>query len=193
MRDIFEIKDYWESAHAIEHLDSLSGCGYKETIDFMQVTDILKGRDKVLEIGVGLGYVTKGFYDRGFMITALDISEVALERVSQYCENNYLVSEMEQMPDDYFDVIICHNGIQHIPTFLLEVELKHVIRSLKKGGIFALEFISSPLAEDTGLNPDSFIGLGLDSNIGCYCRTPEVMTSLIAKHGGYVITSGVLQ
>jgi len=94
------------------------------------------------------------------------------------------VSEIDQMPEDYFDVIICHNGIQHIPTFLLEVELKHLIRSLKSGGVFALEFISSPLAEDTGVDIEHLRHLGLDSNIGCYCRTPRYLEAMINKYGG---------
>jgi hypothetical protein len=182
MREYEKIKKYWNDMHKINHLGALSGCGYQETIDFLKVTDLLKEGDKVLEVGVGLGYVTKGFNDNRFAVSALDIADEALERVKDYCENVYNIEHINLMPDDYFDIIICHNGIQHIPTYMLENELKHIIRSLK--GTFALEFISTNLIEDTGVDSDVMDRLQWDDNIGCYCRTPEYLEKMINKYGG---------
>ena len=184
MRDFEEIKRYWNDMQRVEHLGALSGCEYQGTIDFLEVTNLLKKGDKVLEIGVGLGYVTKGFRDNGMDVSALDISENALERVKEYCEGTYSVAEIEKLPSDYFDVIICHNGIQHIPTYLLEKELPHIIRSLKPTGVFSLEFVSTTAAEDTGIEIERFINKSWDQNIGCYCRTPKYLEELINRYGG---------
>jgi cyclopropane fatty-acyl-phospholipid synthase-like methyltransferase len=184
MRDLEEIKKYWNSIHRINHLGALSGCEYQGTIDFLKVTDLLKRGDKVLEVGVGLGYVTKGFKDNGMDVSALDIAQEALDRVRDYCEGLYLVEELDKLPNDYFDIIICHNGIQHIPTHILENELLHIIRSLKITGIFAMEFISTDLIDDTGVDSEVMAKLRWDENIGCYCRTPEYLEKMINKCGG---------
>jgi SAM-dependent methyltransferase len=176
MRTVEEIKEYWDNAHILNYEGDLSGCQYEETINFLQVNELLKTGDKVLEIGPGLGYVTKGLYENGFIVSALDISEVGLRRVGQYCERTYNVRDIEKLPFNYFDVIICHNVIQHIPTYLLERELPCIINSLK--GVFAVEFISSDLAEDTGNDPAH------DANVGFYARTPEFMGKMINRFGG---------
>lgn len=182
MRDIKQIQAYWEEVHRQNHLGALSGCSYEETIFFLKVKPI-KGQ-KVLEIGVGLGYVTKGFKDNGIDVSALDISEFALNRVKGYCENLYLVDDIEKLPSDYFDIIICQNGIQHIPTYLLDIELPNIIRSLKATGVFSMEFISSNIAEDTGIELTVHPEIIWDNTIGCYCRTPAYLEKLINKYGG---------
>jgi SAM-dependent methyltransferase len=83
------------------------------------------------------------------------------------------------MPNNYFNVIICHNLIQHIPTELLVIELKEIIRSLKPTGVFALEFISSGTREDTGRNKHY-----LGNEVGTYCRSPKYLSDLIITLGG---------
>jgi 2-polyprenyl-3-methyl-5-hydroxy-6-metoxy-1,4-benzoquinol methylase len=176
MRSIEEIKAYWDNAYKNNYEGDLSGCKYDETIKFLQVDKILKSGDKVLEIGPGMGYVTKGLYENAFTVSTLDISDIGLEWVGPYCERLYNLENIEELPSDYFDVIICHNVIQHIPTYLLVKELPHVISSLK--GVFAVEFISSDLAEDTGIIVDC------DANVGFYCRTPEYFGKMINSFGG---------
>lgn len=184
MREYEEIKSYWDSINKVEHLGALSGCQYQETIDFLKVTDLLKKNDNVLEVGVGLGHVTKGFHENGYSISALDISQVALTRVREYCTQTYLVDDIDKLPTDYFNIIICHNGIQHIPTYLLKKELFHLIRSLTPQGVFAMEFISTNLTEDTGIDSEILDNLKWDANIGCYCRTPEYLEKMINECGG---------
>ncbi len=184
MRTLQKIKDYWEDVHRQKHLGALSGCEYQATIDFLQIADRLKSGIKVLEVGVGMGYVTKGFYENGMEVSVLDISEEALDRVKPYSTWEYSVDDICVLPDDYFDVVICHNGVQHIPTDVLECELFHIIRSLKLEGVFAVEFISTDLIEDTGVDSEVLAKLGWDDNIGCYCRQPEYLEKMINRLGG---------
>jgi ubiquinone/menaquinone biosynthesis C-methylase UbiE len=177
--DIIKRKNFWDSMHIEKNVSALSGCQYVETIEFLGVNKLLVPKMHVLEVGVGLGYVTKGFHENGFLICGLDISDVALERVKKYCEHTYSAEKFEELPSNYFDVIICHNLIQHIPTDLLIVELTHIMRSLKDDGIFAVEFVSSKLGDDTGINVE------YDGNhVGRYCRTPACLEELINNLGG---------
>lgn len=180
-----QIQDYWNEVQRIKHLGALSGCQYLETIEFLKIKDILKTGDNVLEVGIGLGYVTQGLRENGYNISALDISQEALIRVKEYCEKTYLESDVLSLPSNYFDVIICHNVIQHIPTYILEPELFQIVRSLKSTGVFALEFISSKLSVDTGNVKFLEKNPTFDENIGNYCRTPEYLEVMINKCGGF--------
>lgn len=173
------IRSFWNGSHNRKVLSDLSGCQYDETIDFLKVRPYVTPGNHVLEIGVGLGYVTKGLYDNGLIVSGLDISEVALEQVKQFCEQVFTTDELEKLPSDYFDCIICHNVVQHVPTDLLIEELRHCIRSLKSTGVFALEFVSSDIAGDTW-NVNYIYGGGLPG----FCRTPEFLERLINGLGG---------
>jgi SAM-dependent methyltransferase len=174
-----DIKLFWNDSHNRKVLSDLSGCGYDETVDFLKVRGLAVRGNYVLEIGVGLGYVTKGFYERGLIISGLDISNTALERVRNYCERVFTVDELEKIPSDYFDLIVCHNVVQHVPTDALVEELRHCIRSLKLGGIFALEFVSADAAEDTW-NTNYIYRGGLPG----FYRSPKFLEGVINKLGG---------
>ena len=183
-RSINDIQNYWNDVHRQKHVGALSGCTYSKTIEFLELDKILKKGNRVLEIGVGLGYVTEGLKENGMIVSALDISQEALDRVKDLCENTYLTTDMDSLPSNYFDIIICLNVIQHIPTYILKPELEQIIRSLKPKGVFALEFVSSNLSEDTG--SDEFLENNprFDENIGCYCRNPKYLRNLINTYSG---------
>ena len=174
-----KMKTFWENTHKRETVSLLSGCKYDETIDFLQVSSLIKPRGYVLEVGVGLGHVTRGLYAAGATVCGLDISGLALNRVKQYCERVFTVEEIAELPTDYFDVVICHNVIQHIPTDLLIEELEHIIRSLKTNGIFAMEFVSGDDVGDSW-SPEYVYSKGLPT----FTRSPEFMVSLVTSVGG---------
>lgn len=174
--DISDRKQFWEVQHVNKTLATLSGCKYDETIDFLQVRPYINEYTNVLEVGVGLGYVTEELNKRCF-VSALDISEEALKRVMSYCIALYSVDKIEELPEDCFHVILCHNLVQHIPTALLKIELFYLIRSLKADGVFAVEFISSDTAEDTG-------NVSVVHGVGNLCRSPKFMRSLVEECGG---------
>lgn len=174
-----DIKNFWEDKHKTEDVAALSGCLYDETIDFLDLRAYIKPEINVLEVGVGLGYVTKGLFDNNMKVTALDISDVSLERVNPYCENVYNTKDIYNLLSDYFDVIICNNVVQHVPTDILIEELKEIIRSLKTDGVFAVEFVSSDGFEDNGVNPHIE-----EIKNGGLCRTPIFLEKLIEGVGG---------
>ena len=177
-----EIKNrraFWEKQHQIKNRSTLSGCTYGETVRYLQLIPHINRDAKVLEVGVGLGYVTQELYVLTAGVWALDISNEALERVRPYIRSGYLVEQMVALPSDFFDVVICHNLIQHIPTELLREELSHLIRSIRpEVGVIAVEFVSGDDIQDSGdVVRDEFTA-------GSYLRSVEFMKGLVESLGG---------
>lgn len=171
-------QNFWEHQHSINNVRSLSGCTYNDTVDFLNVKDLIFPNMQVLEIGCGLGYITQEFAKTA-KISVVDISRTALDRVRPWCENVYLVDDINTLPSDYFDLIICHNVVQHVPTDLLKIELANAIRSLKSTGTFAVEYVWSNFIEDNGVN---FVLS--EATTGHLCRSDKFMINLIQELGG---------
>lgn len=169
---------FWEYQHGIDNERTLSGCAFDETVDFLNVRELLVPDMRVLEIGCGLGYVTEGF-SKVAKISVLDISESALDRVRPFCESVYQIADVESLPTDYFDLIICHNVVQHVPTEPLKKELEHAIRSLKPTGTFAVEYVWANGIEDDGVDFDPSW-----ATAGHLCRSDKFMQELIQELGG---------
>lgn len=174
-----DIKTFWNKCHLKKLLENLSGSTYETDIPFLKVEPFIRRGSRVLEIGVGLGYVIKELFNRGLIVSALDISEVSLKEVSIYCERTFLLTELDCIPSNYYDLVLCSNVVQHISTDTLKMELKYAIRSLKLDGVFALEFVSNDELDDTGINPT----METITNGGC-CRTPDTMKRIIMECGG---------
>jgi SAM-dependent methyltransferase len=172
-----EVEKFWNNAHLIDSLGSLSGCTYDETVNFLQINDYVKSGIKILEVGCGLGYVTAEFSKLGD-VSVLDISEAALTRVQSFCESTYTASESNQLPNNYFDLIICTNVVQHVPTSELKRELVDIINSLKEDGLFAIQFVSIDNVDDIQFPTVE------DSTAGKLGRSPEFMHQIINESGG---------
>lgn len=169
------MKDFWEYKHTIKNVKSLTGAQYDDTIQFLLLEQYMNPSIKILEVGCGLGYVTEGCSKIGD-VSVVDISTVALDRVKDFCEATYLSDDTANLPTDYFDVIICNNVVQHIPDEALNRELEDIIRSLKPGGIFALEFVSS--------DKDDIEFSTKYAESGFLCRSSHYMHDLISNFGG---------
>jgi SAM-dependent methyltransferase len=169
---------FWNEQHDRDNERALSGCGFDDTVDFLNVKDLIVPDMRVLEIGCGLGYVTAGFAEIA-KISVLDISDSALDRVRPICEAVYHVDNIESLPTDYFDLIICHNVVQHVPTESLTVELKHAIRSLTFAGTFAVEYVWANGVDDDGVNFKP-----IWATAGQLCRSDKFMMDLVNELGG---------
>lgn len=181
------IKDFWDDCHKEGKTESISGfyengtyfTTFQKTVEFLQIENYIKPRKKVLEVGVGEGHVTKGLFDSDLLVYGADISEIALNKVKNFCHNTYTTKQLNTLPTNFFDLIICNRVVQHIPTDSLIPELKQIIRSLKYTGVFALQFVSNSHDSDTGINYNM-------SNIvsGTCCRQPKYLESLINQCNG---------
>ena len=169
---------FWEQQHELDNVRTLSGCAFDDTVDFLNVRELLVPDMHVLEIGCGLGYVTEGF-SKIAKISVLDISETALDRVRPFCESVYHIDNVKLLPTDYFDLIVCHNVVQHVPTKPLTTEFRHAIRSLKPTGTFAVEYVWANDIEDDGVKFDPAW-----ATAGHLCRSDKFMAKLIKRLGG---------
>ena len=173
------IRGFWDACHRDENVTHLSGAEYEPAIGALKIVEHIKPGATVLEAGVGMGYITKGLHEKGAKVSALDISQTALDRVNKYCENVYLVEDMEKLPSDYFDVIVCCNMVQHVYTSLLIQELGHFIRSLTDDGVLALQFVSNNVHHDMGVEATLAA-----VQAGILCRSPQFMRDRIEELGG---------
>lgn len=171
-------REFWDEQHNKNNIRALSGCEFDATVEFLNVKDLIVPGMRVLEIGCGLGYVTKGFSEIA-KISVLDISQVGLDRVRPFCENVYHIDQVETLPTDYFDLIICHNVVQHVPTAELRTELANAIRSLKPTGTFSIEYVWANDSTDDGVDCDP-----LWATAGLLCRSDDFMMSLVHELGG---------
>ena len=176
---IEETRNFWDTCHQADSIQHLSGATYDLTISFMQLGDLIRRGKTVLEVGVGMGYVTKGLLDANLLPSAIDISRTALKRVKQYCDEVYMVEELDRIPSDHFDIIICCNMVQHVHTELLKQELEHFMRALKDDGVFAIQFVSNDKHPDTGTTATL-----ASIQAGALCRSPDFMKEIFADLGG---------
>lgn len=180
------IEEFWNDCHKYQKKDYLSGCSFDETIDFLKIREFIKPSLNVLEIGVGCGYVVQGLNEFGVNVYALDISKIALNNVKHLCKEVYHIDEIKKLEKDFFDLIICHNVIQHIPTPDLIEEFRYIMPSLKKDGLFAFEFVSDDVHYDSWKETFKF-----NKNLPSFCRSPELMKTLLLllKSKGEVVVS----
>ena len=92
-----------------------------------------------LDLGCGLGRHSVLFAKNGFNVSCFDISEEAINRTKQWCEEenlkcNYKVGDMLLLPykDNSFDCILCRNVISHTDTEGIKKIIKELKRVLKR-------------------------------------------------------------
>lgn len=175
----------WEYMHAEKNLGALSGCQLDETIGALGLGDYMQEDKSVLEIGVGMGYVTRELYQRGYCVDAFDVSKEVLKKIISYSRFEYDIAHIHELPDNEYDIILCQNVVQHIPTPLLYFEMFHFLRSLKADGIMAVKSIATEGIEDTGDDPDMKVGkMQCSNSIGCFCRSVECFKKIVDRCGG---------
>lgn len=173
------MKDFWEQKHRENNISSLSGHPVSAILNGLYIKDIIISESRILEIGVGLGYCTRGLVDMGLKVSVLDISEEAVKRVRAFVRRAYLESELETLLDNYYNMAISYCVVQHMNNAGLERQLKNVIRSLKPDGIYAMQY-AIPF-HDVKYN-ESEIAM----EAGSVCRPPEMIYDLVDKAGGKI-------
>ena len=94
-----------------------------------------------LDLGCGLGRHSVLFAKNGFNVSCFDISEEAIKRTKEWCEEenlkcDYKIGDMLKLPyeDNSFDGILCRNVISHTDTEGMKKIVKELKRVLKKDG-----------------------------------------------------------
>jgi hypothetical protein len=124
----------WENAHRTRDVASLSGHSLEVHLQALQVSPAKS--DCVLCIGVGTG---EWIRDLDAKKWSLDIAQCAEQTaILSGVSGNW--SEAEFLPRDFFDLAMSLWVAPHMTDAELQEQIKHVIRSLKPGGVFALQY-----------------------------------------------------
>lgn len=119
--------------------------------------DIKEGRGRtLLELGSSLGYFARVFKDRGFDVSASDISSYIVKKAGMLQKDiNFFKFDIEKdiKKDRKFDYIVAFEVLEHLKN--PEVALKNVWQMLKEDGtlVFSTPFPTKrSLADPTHIN-----------------------------------------
>lgn len=95
-------------------------------------------KNTFLDLGCGLGRHTVLFAQNGFTTSAFDLSEIAIQKTKEWCNNlnlnvDFKIGDMLNLPyeDNKFDSVLCRNVISHTDTEGMKkiiLELKRVLK-----------------------------------------------------------------
>jgi SAM-dependent methyltransferase len=99
------------------------------------------GRKNVLDLGAGLGRHSIWFAKRGLQVSALDISDYAIQQLNEWAEKEKViihtaVGDMMELPypDESFDCVFVYHAISHTDTQGVKQVIREIERVLRKGG-----------------------------------------------------------
>ena len=138
-----------------------------ENIDYKALADIYAGllcrygvkKGKLLDLACGTGGLSVPLAERGFAVTAADISQDMLTVAAAKSSNvRWLCLDMMSMPfEGEFDAVICGlDSLNHLPDLnAVQQCFDEVYRSLKKGGVFAAD-LNTPFKHREILGNNAF-------------------------------------
>jgi SAM-dependent methyltransferase len=139
----------------------------------------------VLEIGAGVGYTARWFLDRGFAITATDLSPAHVD----LCRAKGVPANVRDMADlgfadESFDGVWAASCLMHIPNAELPAVLAEVARVLAPGGLLWAGTWGGTDGEgiwaDDHIEPKRFYSIRSDARMGAFYETDFEMLSFEA-------------
>lgn len=127
---------FWDQQHSQSDLTWLSGNPAAAYFGFFNLSpEFLRGKD-VLEIGVGMGQATRQLVPMCRTYHCADISQVALDRVSDCVASRYLTRDIASIPA--VDVVFCYLVTVHCP----DEEVTRIINDIQltDGGAIFMQF-----------------------------------------------------
>jgi len=134
-----DLESFWESAAAVEYM--LDGLGVK-----------LQGADSVLEIGCGVGRVTRWLAARTGHVVALDVSHEMLTRARLHNPElgnvRWVLGDgvsLATIPDESVDACVSVVVFQHLPDASITLGyVREIGRALRPQGWAALQISNDP-------------------------------------------------
>ena len=171
-------KVFWTEQHIKNDRENLTGSVGAQIWDSHNINHLIIPNNKVLNIGTGFGYCTRALKEKGMDVYVLDITENAVERVQDVISGSWLEENITELPSDFFDLAISHLVTQHIDDGSLGIQIKNIIRSLNKNGLFSMQF-ASPLGYEE-IKEKVYLP-------GGECRWISSMDKIIRENGGEAI------
>lgn len=127
-----KIWDYFQ----VEAVDNFDDSVPRLNYLFKQALKLSQGRsNRVLNIGVGNGWLERRCAEHGFETHALDPSTAAVAALRSETIAAR-VGTIDRLPytDDHFDTVFCSEVLEHLDDPTLSAGLKEIARVLKPGG-----------------------------------------------------------
>ena len=189
------MEKFWAEMHAKGDGPALTGSSLANMCDVLglPLRRFTPGL-RLLEIGIGMGKATREMAARGVEVSAMDICNEALRKVSTVARGLHLHRDANELVSDTFDVATSLLVTQHMSETDVLWQFPHVLRSLKPEGRFIVQWAGSRIEGENDL-PDTILGqygpvdaitpVGMIS--GRMVRTEEHATALIERCGGTVL------
>jgi ubiquinone/menaquinone biosynthesis C-methylase UbiE len=151
------MKDYWRKTHQIY---STKDWINDPTIFAQFAIDYFPENGKLLDLGAGQGQDSRFFAKRGYAVTSIDISDLALKLSKEKSEHESLDIEFmeldiaDKLPfgDSSFDIVYSHLALQYFTDEKTREMFKEICRVLKPQGILACLFNTIEDPETTDEN-----------------------------------------
>lgn len=168
----------WDRRHETQDIRYLTDSAAKQVLEYLQLDRVLKQPRTVLNVGVGTGRCSRELVSQNHRVYGLDIATKALERCNDILCDSY--THAGELPDDLFDIAICHLVVQHMADVDVIDMFRNVLRSVKPDGVLAVQYASPTkpqiYREDLHAQLEGLVQ-----------RTPQHFARLVELAGGMII------
>ena len=125
----FKNDEYWKE-HVNKELEN--------DIWIKEYKQYFSGIGKCLDLGCGVGQYSKELINYGYEVTSADISDIALNKVSEFNNNIIKIDMKETLPfsDNMFDLVFANLSIHYFSDEDTKNLMNEIKRILKKDGLF---------------------------------------------------------
>jgi SAM-dependent methyltransferase len=147
-------------------------------------TQAATGRPRALVIGCGLGDDAEALAERGYRVTAFDVSATAIEwcrRRFPQSQVGYAVADALALPNAWhrsFDLIVEIYTLQVLPPELRPTAIEQIAACLAPGGTLLVIARARDVADDRGTMPWPLTRAELDGFASHGCAKPASPTFL---------------
>ena len=173
-----EHTEFWNGKHQVQNRQWLTGTSLSMIYRLYDITSEDLRSKKILEIGVGIGIITKSLRELASELYCADISDVALKNIGKHANDTFLTQDIDQAPA--VDVVICHLVLVHCD----DNETQRILSSvnLSTGGKIYCQF-SCLKTPDAIATASPKVQKELTEAGPHYFRTPNDIEKLLAKSG----------
>lgn len=168
---------FWNNAHSQELEYWINSSNSNDILNYHEIDININGKI-IMDIGIGLGYLTK-YLSKNNNVISVDISKVALEKVKECAYKTYHTSELLKI--EPVDLAICNLVFQHCDDEEVERIIKEI--QLKDDGIFSFQFAFLRENEE----PNDFVK-ELIKNKTHYFRSLEKIINFVTTCGKKIVS-----